>query len=145
MIIAHQPGAPSLPNHGIEKPPPYLMFHQPLTILGKNGGIETFVAQLHIQKPAGKKVIAHLLTELPLSSNRVQGDQQKRLQKPIRENRRTPRVGIHLIKQGRKPLQLVVSYGLDLTQGKFLGNPFLQVDIGDDHGLRIKRPAHPSS
>jgi len=59
-----------------------------------------------------------------------------------RGNRGTPGVRIHLIKQGRKPLQLLVCHGFNLTQRMTLGNSSLQIDIGDDHRLRIRIAAH---
>ena len=67
------------------------------------------------------------------------------LQTPLGGNGRTAGVGIHLVKQRGKPLRLPVSHGFDLTPRIILGNPFLQVDIGDDHGVGIKRPARLSS
>jgi hypothetical protein len=77
MLVAHQLGFARVTDHRVEKQPSYLVLHQPLTVLAKDRGIETFFLKLHVQKPAKQKIVAQLLAKLPLASHRVKRNQQQ--------------------------------------------------------------------
>ena len=53
------------------------MIHQPFSIPGENRLINTLFPQVHIQKPSEKKIVFPVLTKLPLTSNRIKGNQQE--------------------------------------------------------------------
>src|SRR3954469_3797098 len=83
VFVAQQPQLSRLQHYRIKELAGDIMLEQSLAVLGKDGRIEARLHQVHIHKPPIQQVEVEFLTESALTADRVQTDQQRRLQQPL--------------------------------------------------------------
>jgi hypothetical protein len=105
-----------LDQHRLQQPLADRTGDQTLAILGENRHIPYRIVHLQTNKPAKKKVVIHLLHQLPLRADRVKNHQQRGTQQPLGGDRRTARVGIELLKFAIHPLQRPVHQHANLPR-----------------------------
>src|SRR6266850_2251414 len=143
MIVAHQPSPSGLSHHRLKKQSPHLVLHQPLAVLTEYRRIKALFLKLHVQKPAKQQIIAQLLAELALASDRVKRDQQQRLQDLLRRHRGPTHFGIHLIKNPRQSQKLSIRHRFDPSERMLTWNTALYRNQSQHTCLSVLRPAHP--
>ena len=67
---------------------------------------------VQIQEPAEQKVVIQLLAKHPLTAHRVQRHQERGFQQPLRRNRGSPHITIHLLEQRREFFEHYISQRL---------------------------------
>src|SRR5437764_627366 len=77
---AQQAQPSRLAHHLIEEPLGNLMLEQPSAVLGEHRGVKAGLQQAHIQKPTEQEVVIEFLAEGALAADRVQRNQQRRLE-----------------------------------------------------------------
>src|SRR6266567_2502143 len=94
---AQQAQAGCLADDFIEEALGDFVLEQPSAVLGEHRGVKTGLQQAHVQEPAVQELVVELLTEGTLTATRVQRNQQRRLEQPLRRNGRSAARGIHLV------------------------------------------------
>src|SRR5262249_8658741 len=102
MLVAQQPQPSRMADHLVKEPLSDIVLEQATAVLGEHGGIETRLEQAHVQEPAVQQLIVQLLTERALAADRVQRNQQRRLEQSLGRNRWSATSGIHLIEDWRQ-------------------------------------------
>src|SRR5216683_10933 len=142
VLVAQQPQTSRLTDHLIEEPLGNLVPEQPPAVLGERSRVEAGLQQAHIQEPAVQELVVELFTEGPLTAHRVQADEQRRLEQPLRWDRWSATRGVHLVKDRRQLTQGSISKLLDDPQRVVPWDPLLQVHERQHRCLRITSPAH---
>ena len=89
------------------------VLQQPLAVLGEHRRVEAGLHEVHVQKPPEEEVVIQLLAEGPLTADRVEGNQEGRLEEPLRGNGGPAHLGVHLVELGGERLQGLVGHGFD--------------------------------
>jgi hypothetical protein len=110
---------------------------QPRAILGEGGPLEARLDQTHAQKPTKQEVIGQFLTERSLTADRVQADQQRGFQQPLRWNRPAADLGVHRVEHGRQFGQRSIRHGRDCPQRMVRWNDRLHIDKRQHADLRV--------
>jgi site-specific DNA recombinase len=142
MLVAQQAQPSSLAHHLIEEPLGDVVLEQPSTVLGEHGRIEAGLDQAHIQKPPKQQVVIQLLTESALAAHRIQADQQRGLEQPLRRDGRSATSGVHLIEDRRQLTQRAVGVLPDDAQRVVTRHALLQVHERQHRRLRLASSAH---
>src|SRR5260370_42126382 len=95
VFAAHQAKCTGMLNHSSEELARNVVFHKSLAVLRECRVVEAGLNGVHVEKPPKKKVVVQLLAEQTLASDGVEGHQQRRLQEPLRWNRRPAYRAIH--------------------------------------------------
>src|SRR5438874_10763201 len=123
-----KPRSLATPTTRIKEPLAHLMFQQTLAVLCVGGGDEAWLHELHVQEPTKQQVVVQFLAKGPLAAHRVQRDQQRSFEQPLRRNRRSASLGIHLVEPRRQLRQYLVSQSLDRAQRVIVRNALCQID-----------------
>src|SRR5262245_2847397 len=142
MIVAHQPGPSGLSDYGFKKQSPHLVRHQPLPILAEDRSINTLFLALHVQKLAKQKIVTQLLAKLPLAADRVERDQQQRLQYLLRCHRGPSPLRIHPVKDLRQSRKLLIRHRFDASQRMVTRNTGFDRKQRQHTCLSVLCPAH---
>src|SRR5437879_1249514 len=116
----------------------------PMLPLTAGGGDEAWLHELHVQEPTKQQVVVQFLAKGPLAAHRVQRDQQRSFEQPLRRNRRSASLGIHLVEPRRQLRQYLVSQSLDRAQRVIVRNALCQIDKRQHERLGLVSSAHPS-
>ena len=143
VLIAQQVPFRGAADHRVEELAGQLVLQQPFAVLGERRRIEAGLDHVHPQKPAEQQVIVELLTERVLTADRVQADQQRRLQQPLGWDRRTANLGVHGIKQRRQVSQRFIRHIFDRPQWMIQRDARLYVNKGQHARLWLLSSAHP--
>jgi hypothetical protein len=106
---------------------------KPGLVLGEARGVEGRVHDIEVQEPLEQQVVLQPLAELALAADRVERDQQARLEQVLGRNRRTPHVGIHPVEGRLDLLKGLVDDGLDTPDGVILWHQIVGRQ-GAEHG-----------
>jgi site-specific DNA recombinase len=142
VIIAQQTQPSRLAHHLIEEPLGDAVLEQPSAILGEHRRVEAGLQQAHIQKPTKEEVVIEFLAEGPLAADRVQRNQQRRLEQSFGRNRWSPTSAIHLVEDGRQFNQGAIGELFDHPQRMFRWHALFQVHNCQHRRLQFTPPAH---
>jgi hypothetical protein len=143
MLVREQVPLVGLSHDQLEQRSPHLVVEQPLTILGERRRIEAWFHQLHVQEPAEQEVVVEFLTEGSLTPHRIKRDQERRLEQPLRRDRRSAVLGVHRVEGIRQCGQCLLGERLNRAQRMVLRYPLLQVDKGQHRHLGLAASTHP--
>src|SRR5262249_5805517 len=76
-----------------------------LIVLGEDTVVEATLAELTVQEPEPKQIVAQLLTEKPFATNTVEGDKHARLEQLLGWDTWSSLTSVQLVEQRRKFLQ----------------------------------------
>src|SRR5262249_53327624 len=93
-------------------------------------------------KPAKQQIVAHLLAQLPLASDRIQRDEQQRFQYPLGSYRRASNLRIHPVKHPRQSVKFLIRHLLDPSERMVTGDASLNRYHGQQARLFILKPTH---
>jgi hypothetical protein len=120
----------------------HLMAQQPLLVLAEGRGIEHRLVERKIDKPAEHQVGLKPRTELPVTPHREQSLQHLRFEQPLRRDRRTPLLHVHLIKVSIHALKHLVDQRLDSADRVLGRDQALDIDQADKVRLGGGLAAH---
>ena len=143
VLIAQQVQLIGLRDHRIKELAGDVVLEQSLAILGEDGRIEAGLHQTHIQEPPIQQVEVELFTEGALTADRIQTDQQRRLQQSLGWNGWATARRVHLIKDGRQLCQGTLRERLDHPQRMLRRHALIQVHKRQHRCLRLASPTHP--
>ena len=121
VVRGEQSPPPRLGHHLSEEGARHIVREQPLAVLRERGGIERLIADVEVEEPLEEQVVAQPLTELALTANRVQRNQQARLEQMFRRDRGAAALGVHLVEQRRESHQCRFDDRLDATDRVVIG------------------------
>jgi hypothetical protein len=90
---------------------------QPCLVLREARRVEGRVHDIQVQEPLEQQVVLQPFAKLPLAADRVERDQQARLEQVLGRYRRAPHVGVHSIKRRRELLEGLVDDRFDPPDG----------------------------
>ena len=93
------------PRRNPGEAPHHVVGEQALAVLREAGGVERLVADVEVEEPLEEQVVAQPLAELALAADRVERDQQARLEQVLRRDGGASAVGLHVVERGREPRQ----------------------------------------
>lgn len=129
-------------HHGIEERQGHVVRHQALTVFAEGAGVEGFLFQAHVEEPTKQDVVTELLAEEPVGADRIQRDQQARLQQPLRRDGRAAGVAVHRLEGGGERLQRLVRVVFDGAQRMVRRHACFGREIAEHVSLGIQFTAH---
>jgi len=140
VIAAHQVG--NLSSDREEERRRHVVLHQTRAVLGEGARVEGRLEHVHVEEPAEQQVVLELLAELPLASERVQRDEQRALQQPLRRDRRAAPLGVHRVEVRGQGVQRLVREPSDRPYGMVARDARLRADRAEHRGLFGASTAH---
>ena len=145
VLIRHQAASVRHVRHLLEQLPSHPVSQESSSVLGEHRRIEARFHQVHVQEPAIEQVAVQLLAKRPLTTDRVQRDQQQCLQQTLGRHRGATDLRVHTLEIAGHAIVDVVSDSLG-DPGWMIRWDTLVKDDGGEHRvfrlLQAERPCH---
>jgi len=132
VIVGEQLAALRFRPHRVEEPVRHLMVEEPLAVLAERGRVEGRVADVHVEEPLEEHVVLESLAELALAAHRVERDQQRRLEQPLRCDARPPHPRVHGREVGVQLGERSIDNHLDAPDRVISRDQFVGRERGED-------------
>jgi hypothetical protein len=145
VLAAHQLRGSRLRDHGAEELAGDVVRQESVAIFREDRRDEALLDHVHVEEPTKEQVVVELLAELPLAPHRVERHQQRRLEQPLRRDRRTPRPRVHRVEHRGQARERLVRQLLDRPKRILGRNPILGRHQAQHRRLLRVRSAHASN
>ena len=142
MLGGEQPPALRLGHHLAEEGARYVVGEQALTVLREAGGVERLVCDVEVEEPFEEQVVAQPLAELTLTADRVERDQQARLEQVLGRDRGAPAAAVHRADEWRELRQRRIDDRLDAADRVVVGDERVRRHRQQDIGLTLRVASH---
>ena len=142
VVGGEQPAPPRLGHHLREEGAGDVVLEQAVAVLGEAGGVERLVADVEVEEPLEEQVVAQPLAELALAADRVERDQQARLEQVLGRDRRPAALGVHRVEQRREPREHTLHERLDAADRVIVGDEGVRRDRQQHVGLTLSVASH---
>jgi hypothetical protein len=142
VLGRQQLALPCFCDHLGEEGARHVVREQALAVLREARGVEAPVGDIEVEEPFEEEVVAEALTELAFGADRVQRDQQARLEQMLGRDRRPAALRVHRIEAWREPRQHALHDQLDAANRVIVRDELVRRQRQEHLGLLLGIAAH---